>query len=182
MNGKAETARMAYREAREEVLQRIAHRDRAVIAFLAAVGALFAAVLAVSDPPLEVLYVIGPLSLGAAMIVHQHSISVARLVAYVRLELTPTLQSEGEYAPLWEESEVLKEGDVANMWLRTIGEFSIIVAPFIAALVANWKDARIGSGLMTLAWWISFALLVLMFVVFGHMHRRKNELLERRVE
>lgn len=110
MVGKAETGRVAYREAREEILQRIAHRDRIVIAFLAAVGVLFAAVLAASTPPLEVLYVICPLSLGAATLVYQHSISTALLVAYIRVDLTPALQKEDALAPLWENSTVLFEG------------------------------------------------------------------------
>jgi hypothetical protein len=178
MDEKAETARLAYREAREEILQRIAHRDRTMIAFLGATGALFAAIVAAESKPFESLYVIAVLALGAANVVSQHSLGVATLVSFIRNELVPYMEKQGLNTPVWDDSEALRGEDKNNVTHRSWGEVTVFVGTLVAVLTVNVSDAFAFPGWKPALWWLCLLALFAILVIYCKQDRRRRRLLK----
>jgi hypothetical protein len=99
----AEMARHSYDAARNEILTRMQLRDRALLTYLAIVGALLGVALVKSDNE-GILFVVPYIAFASAILVSQHDVMMIQLGEFCCHELGPFLircspPDQSEYAP-----------------------------------------------------------------------------------
>jgi hypothetical protein len=177
---KGDSARMHEEMARWELIQRVEHRDNALLLFLGAVSAIFAAAISIRKCDYRLLLIIPYLSLGITHITEHHNKMIGLLGRYLKIELESYYRSIDEYAPQWDGSRSLVDKAVEHPVGRMVAHILLIAVPAIFSLVLN-LDLMFGYGwicdpslsfidkLLELAWrlaWILSCFLVGLSVSF----------------
>src|SRR5262245_55690180 len=129
-----ETGRSYYESARQEIIARIGLRDNVIVFYLAATGAIFGVALG-SSVRESILLILPLLSLGATVLVCQHTSVAGALSHYCAQEIGPILDAG---IPQWDASRALDSYRHSAVTLRSWGHFFLIISPAIASLAINW--------------------------------------------
>lgn len=131
-----DTARSFFEAARSEALIRAQLRDGAMLAFLAAVAAVFGFALSKEESGIgatDVLLIVPYLAFGASHLV-QHNLVFDSLSRYQQDELSSFLKDCECLPPLWENSNALRSRATLLLMLTFVAQVVILGLPRVAAL------------------------------------------------
>lgn len=162
-----------YNSARSELIERIRLRDQVLLAYLGAVGALFAFAFG-KDGRTDVLLVMPYLALGAALFVQQHNDVIGSLSHYCKVEIGPYL---GDAPPHWDASDALGEYLSSAVRLRTWGNVAVVLIPSVGSLVLTRQMLLALVAPTNIALWGGGCLAVLVAgCIFWLSHQRRTRL------
>lgn len=164
-----------YDSARSELVERIGHRDNALILYLGAAGAIFGVAYGKDGQPIIVLLLVPFLALGASFIVSQHHAVIGTLGRYLGCELEIGLRKIDEaLPPQWDTSESQREYSKYAMEHRLWGHLLLLFTPSVLSVCLN-IGLLFGSHEERFFWIIATlgTLLVLWPIRFAHQWRNR---------
>lgn len=173
------TARHTYQSVRNELVQRIEHRDKLIVAYLAATAAIFGLALSKSAST-EILLVIPYLTLGASLLLSLHHNVIGSIREFLEVELYPFLKDIGAGAPQWEDSKTARRQLSVGILQRAVGHVFLMIPPAVASLVMNATHMAWAFPYGAL-WWSGavFTLVSFWSIVHSHIERKS---VQRRIE
>ncbi|EGR2191065.1 hypothetical protein [Vibrio parahaemolyticus] len=140
-----------YESARTELIARLVLRDKIVVLFLGAVGAI-GSVSFGNKEFIEALLIIPFLSLGALLLSMQHNFVIGSLSQYCASELGRDISKMGTGCKFkqWDGSDAFLENKKFIHKLRTWGQFCIFVLPCFFVLFFN--HSMLTSGYTNTIW------------------------------
>lgn len=170
-----------YSSARSELLERIRLRDQVLMAYLAAVGALFTLAFG-KEGNVKTLLTLPFLALGAAVLVSQHNDLIGALSRYCGKELDRCFADHGCKVPQWDSSFAFQDLSAHAYAYRTLGAAFILMGTAVAASLivgldlyestawVAWADADLRVTLM----WVLLVLSIGAIVVCGWVLRKSH--------
>lgn len=141
-----------YKAARTELVERVKLRDQVLLAYLAFVGVVSGAAVALSGNK-EVALVLPFLGMGCAILVSQHNSVIGALIRYTSVDLHSVLVPKTIWIPEFVNSNSFREHSQRSNFLRSAGHAIVIIIPEIVGLGINYQHALFSPFPLGPAWW-----------------------------
>jgi hypothetical protein len=169
---KIETLLKYYESARQEVLARISSRDNSILLYLAAIGAIVAAVMQSNNT--SYLLVLPFLSVGIAPIIAQHHAIIGGISLYCSVELRPFFLNLGVDIPSWDNSWSRMSFVNTTIQLRYLGDTIMICLLPSIGLVINFSNLKDGWMVLLFGLGVVSTLVSLFIMIKTYKIRQKH--------